>query len=96
MHFDRASLWRAGLVVAGLVVGLLLFLWLFSMLSHFLFLLVLAWLFATALEPGIRWFVQRGRSRGVSTAIVGEVPSSWPSVWPWSSGSCSSTRSPTS
>ena len=71
MHFDRASLWRAGLVVAGLVVGLLLFLWLFSMLSHFLFLLVLAWLFATALEPGIRWFVQRGRSRGVSTAIMG-------------------------
>ena len=60
-----------GLVLAGVGVGLLLFLWLFSMLSHFLFLLVLAWLFATALEPGIRWFVQRGRSRGVSTAIVG-------------------------
>ena len=71
VRFDRASVWRAGLVVMGLVVGLLLFLWLFSMLSHFLFLLVLAWLFATALEPGIRWFVQRGRSRGVSTAIVG-------------------------
>ncbi len=71
VRFDRASVWRAGLVVMGLVVGLLLFLWLFSMLSHFLFLLVLAWLFATALEPGIRWFVQRGRSRGVSTAVVG-------------------------
>ena len=71
VHFDRTSLWRSGLVLMGLVVGLLLFLWLFSMLSHFLFLLVLAWLFATALEPGIRWLVQRGRSRGVSTAIVG-------------------------
>ena len=71
VRFDRASVWRSGLVLAGLGVGLLLFLWLFSMLSHFLFLLVLAWLFATALEPGIRWLVQRGRSRGVSTAIVG-------------------------
>ena len=71
VRFDRGSVWRAGLIVMGLVVGLLLFLWLFSMLSHFLFLLVLAWLFATALEPGIRWFVQRGRSRGVSTTIVG-------------------------
>ena len=71
VRFDRASVWRSGLVLMGLVVGLLLFLWLFSMLSHFLFLLVLAWLFATALEPGIRWLVQRGRSRGVSTAIVG-------------------------
>ena len=54
-----------------LVAALLLVLWLFSVLSHFLFLLVLAWLFATALEPGIRWLVQRGRSRGVSTALVG-------------------------
>ena len=71
VHFDRGSVWRAALVLAGVGVGLLLFLWLFSMLSHFLFLLVLAWLFATALEPGIRWLVQRGRSRGVATALVG-------------------------
>lgn len=71
VRFDRASVWRSGLVVMGLVVGLLLFLWLFSMLSQFLFLLVLAWLFSTALEPGIRALVQRGRSRGVSTAVVG-------------------------
>ena len=71
VRFDRRSVWRSGLVLVGLVVGLLLFLWLFSMLSHFLFLLVLAWLFATALEPGIRWLVQKGRSRGVATAVVG-------------------------
>ena len=71
VRFDRESVWRSGLVVMGLVAGLLLFLWLFSMLSHFLFLLVLAWLFATALEPGIRWMIQRGGSRGVATAVVG-------------------------
>ena len=71
VRFDRASIWRSGLILAAVGVGLLLFLWLFSMLSHFLFLLVLAWLFATALEPGIRWFVQRGWSRAGSTAVVG-------------------------
>ena len=51
--------------------GAAVVLWLFSVLSHFLFLLVWAWLFATALEPEIRWPVQRGRSRGVSTALLG-------------------------
>jgi predicted PurR-regulated permease PerM len=71
VSFDRPSVWRAGLILAGVGVGLLLFLWLFSMLSHFLFLLLLAWLFAIALEPGIRWIVMRGRSRGVATAIMG-------------------------
>lgn len=71
VRFDRTSVWLSGLVIMGLVAGLLLFLWLFSVLSHFLFLILLAWLFSIALEPGIRWLVQRGRSRGVATAIVG-------------------------
>src|SRR6185503_14984367 len=44
VRFDRTSVWRSGLVIMGLVAGLLLFLWLFSMLSHFLFLVLLAWL----------------------------------------------------
>jgi predicted PurR-regulated permease PerM len=71
VRFDRRSVWRSGLILVGLVAGLLLFLWLFSALSHFLFLVLLAWLFSIALEPGIRWLVQRGRSRGVATAVVG-------------------------
>lgn len=71
VRFDRASVWRSGLILMVLVAGLLLFLWLFSVLSHFLFLVLLAWLSATALEPGIRWLVQRGWSRGVATAVVG-------------------------
>jgi predicted PurR-regulated permease PerM len=71
VRFDRTSVWRSGLILMGLVAGLLLFLWLFSVLSHFLFLVTLAWLFAIALEPGIRWFVQRGRSRSIATAILG-------------------------
>jgi len=46
-------------------------LWLFSVTRHFLFLILLAWLFAVALEPGIRALIARGRSRGISAAIVG-------------------------
>jgi predicted PurR-regulated permease PerM len=69
--FDTKSVRRSGLILMGLVAALLLGLWLFSVTRHFLFLLMLAWLFAIALEPGIRWFIRRGRSRGLASAIVG-------------------------
>jgi predicted PurR-regulated permease PerM len=71
VRFDRTSVRRSGVILMALVAALLLSLWLYSVLSHFLFLIVLAWLFAIALEPGIRWFVARGRSRGTATAIMG-------------------------
>jgi predicted PurR-regulated permease PerM len=71
ISLDQASVVRAGLTVMLLICGLLLVLWLFSVTRHFLFLIMLAWLFAIALEPGIRWLVRRGRSRGLSAAIVG-------------------------
>ena len=71
VRFDRSSVRRSGVILMALVAGLLLALWLYSVLSHFLFLIVLAWLFAIALEPGIRWFIARGRSRGTATAIMG-------------------------
>ncbi|MEP7368750.1 MAG: AI-2E family transporter [Dermatophilaceae bacterium] len=69
--FDSRSVWRSGLIVMALVASLMLALWLFSVTRHFVFLILLAWLFAIALEPGIRWLVKRGRSRGMGTAIVG-------------------------
>jgi len=69
--FDARSVWRSGLIVMGLVAALMLVLWLFEVTRHFLFLILLAWLFAIALEPGIRWVVRRGRSRGTASAIVG-------------------------
>jgi len=71
VRFDRTSVRRSGVILMALVAGLLLALWLFSVLSHFLFLVVLAWLFAIALEPGIRWLIRHGRSRGTATAIMG-------------------------
>ncbi len=69
--FDTRSVLHSGLIVMGLVAALMLALWLFEVTRHFLFLILLAWLFAIALEPGIRWLVRRGRSRGTATAIVG-------------------------
>jgi predicted PurR-regulated permease PerM len=69
--FDPNSVRRAGIIVMGLVAALMLALWLFSVVRHFLFLILLAWLFAIALEPGIRALIRRGRSRGTASAIVG-------------------------
>ncbi len=45
-------------------------LWLFGATGHFLFLILLAWLAAIAMEPAIRWFERRGTSRGVGTSIT--------------------------
>lgn len=71
IKFDPGSVRRSGVILMTLGAAFLLGLWLFSVTRHFLFLILLAWLFAVALEPGIRWLVARGRSRGTSAAIVG-------------------------
>ena len=41
-----------------------------SSVKWFLFLILLAWLAAIAMEPAIRWFERRGTSRGVGTSIT--------------------------
>ena len=71
VRFDTRSVRQSGAILMCLVAALLLGLWLFSVTGHFLFLILLAWLFATALEPGIRALITRGRSRGQASAIVG-------------------------
>lgn len=68
---DARSVWRSGFIVMVLVAALMLALWLYSVTRHFLFLILLAWLFAISLEPGIRWLIRRGRSRGTATVIMG-------------------------
>jgi predicted PurR-regulated permease PerM len=69
--FDPRSVRRSGLILIALVIALMLGLWVFSVTRHFLFLILLAWLFAISLEPGIRWLIRRGRSRGMASAIMG-------------------------
>ena len=71
ISFNAKSVRRSGIILMVLAAGFLLALWLFSVTSHFLFLILMAWLIAIALEPGIRALVARGRSRGLSAAIVG-------------------------
>jgi predicted PurR-regulated permease PerM len=71
VSLDATSVRRTGVLVMLLIAGFLLALWLFSVTSHFLFLILLAWLFAIALEPGIRRLIGLGLSRGVSAAIMG-------------------------
>ena len=71
ISFNAQSVRRSGIIVLLLIAAFMLALWLFSVTSHFLFLILMAWLFAIALEPGIRILVARGRSRGLSAAIVG-------------------------
>ena len=68
---DSHSVWRAGIIALVLVAGFLLAVWLFTVTSHFLFLVLLAWLFAIALEPGIRRLMARGARRGAAAAIMG-------------------------
>jgi predicted PurR-regulated permease PerM len=46
-------------------------LWVFRATAHFLFLLLLAWLIAIAMEPPIRWLVRHHLSRILATTITG-------------------------
>jgi predicted PurR-regulated permease PerM len=71
ISFNAGSVRKSTVIVLILVAAFLLALWLFSVTSHFLFLILMAWLIAIALEPGIRALVGRGRSRGVAAAITG-------------------------
>lgn len=65
---------RRSVIIVLLAISFwLLALWLFSVTAHFLFLILLAWLLAIAMEPAIRWLVQHGTSRGLATGITGIV-----------------------
>lgn len=71
ISFDTHSVARSTSVVLALVAAFMLVLWLFGVVGHFIFLLLLAWLFAAAMEPGIAWFVRHGRGRGLAASLTG-------------------------
>ena len=73
IKFDPGSVRRSGVILMTLAAAFLLGLWLFSVTRHFLFLILLAWLFAVALEPGIRALIARGRSRGPMEGVCGRI-----------------------
>lgn len=69
--FERTALRRSVLFVLGAVTLWLLALWVFHATAHFLFLLLLAWLIAIAMEPAIGWLQRHGAGRGLASAITG-------------------------
>jgi len=69
--FEPTALHRSVVFVLIAVSLWMLAVWAFGALAHFLFLLLLAWLVAAAMEPGIAWLMRRRWSRGLATATTG-------------------------
>jgi predicted PurR-regulated permease PerM len=69
--FEPRALRRSVVAILLLVTAWITALWVFSAVSRFLFLLLLSWLFAMAMEPAIGGLARRGWRRGAATALVG-------------------------
>ncbi|HVQ89386.1 MAG TPA: AI-2E family transporter [Actinomycetes bacterium] len=67
---DPRWLRRVGLAVIAVVFIIKVVDWLFAGTKHLLFLVLLAWLFAIAMEPAVGWLARRGVRRGYGTGIV--------------------------
>ena len=67
---DPRLIRRIAFAVVAVVLFIQVFEWLFFGVRHLLFLLLLAWLFAIAMEPAVSWFARRGMKRGAGTGIV--------------------------
>jgi len=73
ISFDQSRLRRSVIMVLILVTLWLVALNVFTAIGHFLFILMLSWLFAIAMEPAILRLTARGMRRGTATFIVGTV-----------------------
>lgn len=70
VRLDQASTRR--LVIGGfaLWIGLQVLLWIFGATGHFLFVLLLSWLLAIAMEPPVAALAKRGWKRGSAAGVV--------------------------
>lgn len=71
VSLDPVAARRVIVIALALITIWLAALWVFDTIGHFLFLLLLAWLLAVAMEPAIGWLMRHGRGRGTATAITG-------------------------
>src|SRR5664279_2139770 len=71
ISIEQRDVQKATVRVLALISMWLVALWVVGVARHFLFLILLAWLTASATEPAIQWFLRRGLSRARSTAVVG-------------------------
>lgn len=70
MSIDQASLRRTLRTLTYWLAFLLVARWVLGQNGGFIFLLLLAWLLAIAMDPAIRWFTNRKLKRGIATGIV--------------------------
>jgi len=68
--FEPKWLRRALVIILVILTLYTLAIWIFGAIGHFLFLILLAWLIAIAMEPSIRFFERRGLRRGFGTGIT--------------------------
>lgn len=71
ISLDQREIQTATIRILVIVSIWLIAAWVVGVVQHFLFLILLAWLAAIALEPAIRWFLRRGVRRTRATAAVG-------------------------
>ena len=67
---DQKNLNQTLRTIAFWVLGLMVALWIFQENRNFVFLLLLAWLTAIAMNPGILWLTNKGLRRGTASGIV--------------------------
>ena len=70
---ERRDLRHTLLMIMVSVVALLVVLWAWGLLAHFLFNILLAWLVAISFDPVVKWLNHHGWSRGLATALVALV-----------------------
>jgi predicted PurR-regulated permease PerM len=67
---EHAALNRTLRTVVIWIIGFALGMWVFQSNRNFLFMLVVAWLFAISMDPAIRGLTSRGWQRNRATAVV--------------------------
>jgi predicted PurR-regulated permease PerM len=70
VRLDQRTLRRAMVMGLSLWVGLQTLLWLFGVTENFLFMLLLSWLLAIAMEPPVAALERRGMKRGGGAGLV--------------------------
>ena len=68
--FEPRRVRQTTLMVLALIVGLFVLQWMLGAVGHFLFILLLAFLWAIAMEPIVRRLADRGWRRGLGTGLV--------------------------
>ena len=68
--FEPRRLRNSVILILGIFIAYLVLNWLFDAVGHFLFILLLAFLWAIAMEPIVRRLAARGWKRGAATGLV--------------------------